>query len=107
MKNVLRSKFLLVLALSLLLLTALSGCGSSYEGTVSDDVPTDDVIPSEVDWDFYTERAKSFILEMAGGNFDEAEDMLDPEVIEVLDDLGIELQDIWEANLAQSIGFWL
>ena len=105
MRNIRRSKLLLVLALSLLLIFTLGACGNNNDDPADDDAPADDSAVNEVDWDFYTERAERFILAMADGNFDEAHDMLNPEVLEALHDLGAELQDIWDDNIAQAGAF--
>jgi len=104
MKHLLKSKFLLVLALTALLAFALGACSNNDE-TPDEDDSANALVVGEVDWNFYTERAESFLLAMASNNFDEAQDMLNAEMIEALDSADIELQDIWESNLAQAGAF--
>jgi len=101
MKNLLRIKVLLALVLSVLLLFTLSACGN-HTDTANDDTAPDDLVTGEVDWDFYTERATSFLLAMAQGHFDEAYHMLDSVMAEALHDADIGLEDIWASNIAQA-----
>jgi len=88
MKNFLRTKKLLAITLSLMLLVIASSCTKNNENT-----PNSEVTATNVNWEFYNERAEAFVVAMADDDFDTAAAMFNEAMAQ---GLGVsELQDFW------------
>lgn len=92
MKKQFRSKGLWMTVASVLLMLILAACGNGDNDT-----------SSNVDWDFYTERAETFLLTLVDGDYDVAYEMLNPAMADALDVAGI--QGTWAENIAMAGAF--
>jgi len=97
MKSLLKGKLLAVIVFMMLLalITACTSTDVANENTTASDVENttaSDVM--DVDWEFYSDRAKAFITATASGDFDIAADMFSEAVLQ---EFGVEdLQEAWE-----------
>ncbi|MCL2249286.1 MAG: alpha/beta fold hydrolase [Oscillospiraceae bacterium] len=93
------TKLIVALVMSLLLLTIIIACDNNEappEEPAIDPIPTeaqqdDPPEPTEVDWEFFNERAVEFINLTASGNYDDAAAMFDETMTEVFGAAGLEV----------------
>ncbi|MCL2227909.1 MAG: DUF3887 domain-containing protein [Oscillospiraceae bacterium] len=88
-----RGKGLLAALLSFMLLAIAGGCANNGEPADDTALEVNGAI-EDVSWDFYNERARMFVLAVAGGDFDAAAAMFSEAMMQGFGAEGLE--DAWE-----------
>jgi len=99
MKHLLKNKFLVILALAVLLILTLGGCGGGSDET-SEELPLTDADSGRVSWDALNAYASEFVELMAQGDFSTATAIFNDEVSAVVD--ATALEEVWQHIVAQA-----
>ena len=100
-----RTKALLVLILSVLLLFTLVGCGGGNEDLPVDepvDEPPTEAVTNEPNWDAFNAGATEFVELMNAGDFDTATTMFNEELAAVVD--ADTLEEVWDGFILAQAG---
>ena len=104
MKYLSKSKGLLVLILSVLLMFTLVGCGNS-NGDEPEETPPMDTATGELGWDVFNARAVEFVELMVAGDFSTATAMFNEEIAAAVD--VATLETVWQQHIVGQAGAFI